>query len=128
MLKVAFIGWRGMVGSVLMERMREQGDFAGFEPLFASTSQVGQPGPDSLRVRTNGTNKVENEVIHDRLMKFCDMRLGAIVRDFNLRDLPRQDSTTDFYRRLAVYGHMGRTDMDVPWEDISRAKELKKDV
>jgi S-adenosylmethionine synthetase len=88
----------------------------------------GQPGPDSLRVRTNGTNKVENEVIHDRLMKFCDMRLGAIVRDFNLRDLPRQDSTTDFYRRLAVYGHMGRTDMDVPWEDISRAKELKKDV
>ncbi|MCF8094900.1 MAG: aspartate-semialdehyde dehydrogenase [Desulfobacteraceae bacterium] len=45
MIKVAFIGWRGMVGSVLMERMREQGDFAGFEPLFASTSQVGQPGP-----------------------------------------------------------------------------------
>ncbi|MFW6010914.1 MAG: aspartate-semialdehyde dehydrogenase [Desulfosalsimonas sp.] len=46
MLKVAFIGWRGMVGSVLMERMREQGDFAGFKPLFASTSQVGQSGPN----------------------------------------------------------------------------------
>ncbi|MFP4194670.1 MAG: aspartate-semialdehyde dehydrogenase [Desulfobacterales bacterium] len=46
MRKVAFIGWRGMVGSVLMERMMEQGDFSGFEPLFASTSQVGQSGPD----------------------------------------------------------------------------------
>ncbi|MFP4572152.1 MAG: aspartate-semialdehyde dehydrogenase [Desulfobacterales bacterium] len=46
MLKVAFIGWRGMVGSVLMKRMLEQDDFSGFEPLFASTSQVGQPGPD----------------------------------------------------------------------------------
>ncbi|MBS3810130.1 MAG: aspartate-semialdehyde dehydrogenase, partial [Desulfobacterales bacterium] len=46
MLKVGFIGWRGMVGSVLMDRMREQGNFSGFEPLFASTSQVGQAGPD----------------------------------------------------------------------------------
>lgn len=46
MLKVAFIGWRGMVGSVLMERMRQENDFAGFEPFFASTSQAGQPGPD----------------------------------------------------------------------------------
>ncbi len=46
MLKVAFIGWRGMVGSVLMERMREEGDFSGFEPFFASTSQAGQKGPD----------------------------------------------------------------------------------
>ncbi|MGM0786342.1 MAG: aspartate-semialdehyde dehydrogenase [Thermodesulfobacteriota bacterium] len=46
MLKVGFIGWRGMVGSVLMERMLQEGDFSGFEPIFASTSQVGQAGPD----------------------------------------------------------------------------------
>jgi len=46
MKKVGFIGWRGMVGSVLMERMIAENDFQGFEPLFASTSQVGQPGPD----------------------------------------------------------------------------------
>ncbi|MGM0453765.1 MAG: aspartate-semialdehyde dehydrogenase [Thermodesulfobacteriota bacterium] len=46
MLKVGFIGWRGMVGSVLMERMRAENDFKGFEPLFASTSQAGQKGPD----------------------------------------------------------------------------------
>ncbi|MCP4675767.1 MAG: aspartate-semialdehyde dehydrogenase, partial [Deltaproteobacteria bacterium] len=46
MTRVGFIGWRGMVGSVLLERMRAENDFQGFEPLFASTSQVGQKGPD----------------------------------------------------------------------------------
>ncbi|MGB3225825.1 MAG: aspartate-semialdehyde dehydrogenase [Desulforhopalus sp.] len=45
MLKVGFIGWRGMVGSVLMERMRAENDFHGFEPIFFTTSQVGQDGP-----------------------------------------------------------------------------------
>ena len=46
MLKVGFIGWRGMVGSVLMERMQAENDFNGFEPLFFSTSQVGRNGPE----------------------------------------------------------------------------------
>ncbi|NKN33249.1 aspartate-semialdehyde dehydrogenase [Marichromatium bheemlicum] len=47
MQRVGFVGWRGMVGSVLMERMRAEGDFAHItEPVFFSTSQAGQPGPD----------------------------------------------------------------------------------
>jgi len=46
MLKVGFVGWRGMVGSVLMERMRSENDFHGIEPFFFTTSQVGQQGPD----------------------------------------------------------------------------------
>ncbi|RRJ84927.1 aspartate-semialdehyde dehydrogenase [Aestuariirhabdus litorea] len=46
MLKVGFVGWRGMVGSVLMERMAQEGDFTGIEPVFFTTSQVGQQGPD----------------------------------------------------------------------------------
>ncbi|MBB3229602.1 aspartate-semialdehyde dehydrogenase [Halomonas stenophila] len=46
MLKVGFVGWRGMVGSVLMQRMVEDGDFKGIEPVFFTTSQVGQVGPD----------------------------------------------------------------------------------
>jgi len=45
MLNVGFVGWRGMVGSVLMERMLAENDFNGFEPLFFTTSQVGQRGP-----------------------------------------------------------------------------------
>lgn len=46
MLKVGFIGWRGMVGSVLMDRMLMENDFQGFEPVFFTTSQIGQAGPD----------------------------------------------------------------------------------
>ena len=46
MLKVGFVGWRGMVGSVLMDRMLDEKDFKGYEPVFATTSQVGQKGPD----------------------------------------------------------------------------------
>jgi aspartate-semialdehyde dehydrogenase len=46
MRKVGFVGWRGMVGSVLMERMRSENDFSGFEPVFFTTSQAGKPGPD----------------------------------------------------------------------------------
>lgn len=46
MLRVGFVGWRGMVGSVLMDRMRQEGDFAGIAPTFFSTSAVGGPAPD----------------------------------------------------------------------------------
>ena len=45
MLRVGFIGWRGMVGSVLMQRMREENDFAGLEPVFFSTSNAGGAAP-----------------------------------------------------------------------------------
>jgi aspartate-semialdehyde dehydrogenase len=47
MKRVGFVGWRGMVGSVLMQRMREQNDFANIdEPVFFTTSQPGQQGPE----------------------------------------------------------------------------------
>jgi aspartate-semialdehyde dehydrogenase len=46
MLRVAFIGWRGMVGSVLLDRMREENDFKGYEATFFTTSNVGGEGPD----------------------------------------------------------------------------------
>ena len=46
MLKVGFIGWRGMVGSVLMQRMLEENDFVNIEPQFFTTSQVGGAGPN----------------------------------------------------------------------------------
>ena len=46
MLKVGIVGWRGMVGSVLMQRMSEEQDFALIDPVFFSTSQIGAPGPD----------------------------------------------------------------------------------
>ena len=45
-MRVGFVGWRGMVGSVLLQRMKEEGDFEGLDARFFSTSQAGQPGPD----------------------------------------------------------------------------------
>lgn len=46
MKRVGLVGWRGMVGSVLMQRMREENDFADIDPVFFSTSQTGQSAPD----------------------------------------------------------------------------------
>ncbi|WP_034606748.1 aspartate-semialdehyde dehydrogenase [Chitinimonas koreensis] len=46
MLKVGLVGWRGMVGSVLMQRMREENDFAHVDPVFFTTSNVGGAAPD----------------------------------------------------------------------------------
>lgn len=46
MKRVGLIGWRGMVGSVLMQRMQEENDFADIDPVFFSTSQAGQAAPD----------------------------------------------------------------------------------
>jgi aspartate-semialdehyde dehydrogenase len=45
-MKVGIVGWRGMVGSVLMQRLREEGDFKNIDPVFFSTSQQGLPAPD----------------------------------------------------------------------------------
>ena len=44
---VGLVGWRGMVGSVLMERMKAEHDFRDIDPVFFTTSQVGQTGPDA---------------------------------------------------------------------------------
>src|SRR5438046_2490126 len=52
MLRVGFIGWRGMVGSVLLERMRAEKDFAGLESIFFSTSNSGGRAPAES---SNGT-------------------------------------------------------------------------
>src|SRR4030066_2352851 len=46
MMRVGLVGWRGMVGSVLMQRMREEKDFDHFEPVFFTTSNTGGKGPD----------------------------------------------------------------------------------
>jgi aspartate-semialdehyde dehydrogenase len=48
-MRVGIVGWRGMVGSVLMQRMRDEGDFAHIEPVFFSTSKPGGPGPATGR-------------------------------------------------------------------------------
>jgi len=58
-MKVGVVGWRGMVGSVLMQRMREENDFAGIEPVFFTTSQTGQPAPMNAGTLKDATNIAE---------------------------------------------------------------------
>ncbi len=58
-MKVGLIGWRGMVGSVLLQRMQEENDFAGIEPVFFSTSQAGQPAPMNAGTLKNADDLAE---------------------------------------------------------------------
>jgi S-adenosylmethionine synthetase len=83
---------------------------------------VGAARPISLRVRTFGTGSAEDSVLATQLDKVIDFRLGAIVRDLKLQTLP--SSIEGFYRKLAVYGQIGRTDLAVPWEKTDKAKLL----
>ena len=59
MLKIGFIGWRGMVGSVLLGRMLEEKDFKGYESLFFTTSDIGGGGPAIGPGRRAGTKEEE---------------------------------------------------------------------
>lgn len=58
-MKVGLVGWRGMVGSVLLQRMQEENDFAGIEPVFFTTSQVGQPAPMNAGVLKDASDIAE---------------------------------------------------------------------
>jgi S-adenosylmethionine synthetase len=85
---------------------------------------IGLPGPVSLHVETMGTGKIPDHEIGNLLEKHFDFRLGGILRQFNLRKLPSM-SSGGFYRKLAAYGHVGRSDMDLPWEATDKADLLK---
>lgn len=85
---------------------------------------IGAAAPVSLRVRTFGSGEVDDQTLTQRVAEAFDFRLGAIVRDFRLQRLPGERSD-GFYRKLAVYGHMGRDDLDLPWEQTDKRGALK---
>ncbi len=84
---------------------------------------IGLADPVSLRVRSFGSSDLRDEVIADRLRQVIDFRPGGIVRDLGLKTISAQ--VGGFYRKLAVYGHMGRRELEVPWEDTTIADKLK---
>jgi S-adenosylmethionine synthetase len=81
---------------------------------------IGLARPVSLQVETFGTGTIDDGRIADLLRKFFDFRLAGILREFDLRFLPSK-AKDGFYQRLAAYGQMGRSDMEVPWERIDKA-------
>ena len=86
---------------------------------------IGAAGPVSVRVRTFGSGgDRDDSKLAERLSEAIDFRLGGIVRDLGLRQLPREHEGS-FYQKLAVYGHMGRLNLDVPWERTDKAEALK---
>ena len=72
MLGVGFIGWRGMVGSVLMQRMREENDFAGLDPVFFSTSNAGGAAPKEA-----GDGAILKDAADLRELARCDVLISC---------------------------------------------------
>jgi S-adenosylmethionine synthetase len=81
---------------------------------------IGVAKPVSVFVETFGTNKVSQEIITELVKKHFDLRPAAIIRDLGLRK--------PIYRQLAAYGHMGRTDLNVSWEQTDKADILRKEA
>ena len=87
---------------------------------------IGVANPVSILVETFGTGKLSNEEFTDLVKKNFDLRPGAIIDQFGLRDLP-SNRKGRFYRDVAAYGHFGRPDLQLPWENVrEKATELRK--
>ena len=85
---------------------------------------IGLSKPVSIRVKTHGTGTIPDSEIASRLRTHFDFRPAAIVRQFNLRTITA-DRGGIFYRRLAVFGQMGRIDLGAPWEATDKIDMLE---
>ena len=86
---------------------------------------IGQARPLSLSVDTFGTGRLRDDAIAKRLTAVFDFRPAAIAHRFGLRTRPAGSDARGFYRPLAVYGHFGRADLDLPWEATDIADALR---
>jgi aspartate-semialdehyde dehydrogenase len=107
MLRVGIVGWRGMVGSVLVQRMREERDFDHVEPVFFSTSQAGGKGPQIGR---------DVEAVKDANDIAALKALPVII------SCQGGDYTNDVYPRLRQSGWKGY------WIDAASALRMKDDA
>ncbi|MGL5346716.1 MAG: methionine adenosyltransferase domain-containing protein, partial [Peptostreptococcaceae bacterium] len=81
---------------------------------------IGVAKPLSIFIDTFGTGKVDEELLVELVNKYFDLRPGAIIRDLDLR--------RPIYKQTAAYGHLGRTDIDLPWEKTDKAEILRKEA
>ena len=79
---------------------------------------IGVAHPVSIMVDTFGTATVDEDKIEQAIEKVFDLRPGAIIRDLDLR--------RPIYRQTAAYGHFGRNDLNLPWEQLNKVEEIKK--
>ncbi|MEP7290487.1 MAG: methionine adenosyltransferase [Chloroflexota bacterium] len=81
---------------------------------------IGVAHPTSVAVETFGTGNIPDDEIERLIHKHFDMRPAAIIRDLNLR--------RPIYKQVAAYGHFGRHDLDVPWEQTDKADLLRDEA
>ena len=81
---------------------------------------IGVARPVSVLVDSFGTGRLPDEKLAEIVQAHFDFRPAAIIRDLGLR--------RPIYRQVAAYGHFGRTDIDLPWERLDRAAELKQEL
>ena len=79
---------------------------------------IGVSTPISVSIETFGTNNIPNDDIEKLVENHFDLRPGAIIKDLDLR--------RPIYKQTATYGHFGRDDLDLPWENTDRAISIKK--
>ena len=78
---------------------------------------IGVAEPVSILVDTQGTGMVSDDALVTAVKKVFDLRPAAIIKTLDLR--------RPIYRQTAAYGHMGREDLDLPWEKCDRVEALK---
>ena len=107
MARVGIVGWRGMVGSVLMQRMQQEGDFALFEPLFFSTSSAGAAAPPQAK---NERKLIDANDI--KALARCDIVVTSQGGDY----------TNEVFPKLRAAGWKGH------WIDAASALRMKDDA
>jgi S-adenosylmethionine synthetase len=84
---------------------------------------IGSARPVSVHVDTYGTGKLHDEELGHRIEEVFDLRVGAIIKALRLRELPRAEHG-EMFEKLAAYGHVGRTDLALPWESTNKTDAL----
>lgn len=79
---------------------------------------IGVAKPVSVFVDTFGTGKISDDKIADIVNKVFDLRPAAIIKELDLR--------RPIYKQVAAYGHFGRLDLNLPWEQLNKVEEIKK--
>ncbi len=85
---------------------------------------IGVARPVSLTIETFGTGKVDEDKLLEVVQKHFELRPAGIIQTFNLQRLPGERGGR-FYQDVAAYGHLGRTDLDLPWEATDKVQLLK---
>ena len=79
---------------------------------------IGVAKPVSILVESFGTSAMSNDQLTELVQTNFDLRPGAIIENFGLRRQPQQRGGR-FYQDVAAYGHFGRSDLNLPWEDVA---------